>query len=231
MLINCKFARGFKPHFFRMLLFHMKELYFRLFYYVISCFCTLLIFYTYKTQILFFIAPLNLYFSNLISVFWYFFILAGVLSLIWNLPLLLYHLLYFFKTALYQQEYFQFKQNVQFILISTVFCSYFYYFVFLPALINFTSSFNTEHLSMQISFLSFVYFNFYMLMFLTINTFVLNFLSSKRLNRFIVYFFLFILILLIANLDLFNLTLLFTIYIGFSETTIFFNYLFINKGL
>lgn len=231
MLINCKCARGFKPHFFRMLLFHMKELWFRLFYYVISCVCTMLIFYTYKTQILFFIAPLNLYFSNLVSVFWYFFILATLLSLIWNIPFLLYHILYFFKSALYQQEYFQFKQSIQFILITTILCSCFYYYMFLPVLINLASSFNTEHLSMQISFLSFIYFNFYMLMFLTINTIVLSFLSSRKLNRFIVYFFLFMIILLIANLDLFNLTLLFTIYIGFSEITMFFNYLFINKGL
>lgn len=156
MLINCRNARGFESLFFRMLYFHWKEVKLRCLYFFCSVLLTFFILYWFKNQIFFLIAPFNLCYVNFLDVFWYFIYFALWLSVIFNIPLLLSNLLFFFKNALLEQEYYYLKAYFQVLFFSLLFSLCLLFVCILPWLVQFSYYFNSEQISMQINFTDFI---------------------------------------------------------------------------
>lgn len=210
-----------------MLFLHFKEIQYRFLYFISSNLFTFFIFFINKESLLYLIAPLNLYYNNLLDVLWCYIYLITLLTFIWNTPNLIYNFLFFIKPGMSIKEFFIIKKHVQFFYILFFICFFILYFILLTIILTFSYSFNSELLNMQITFSSYIDILVKLLIFLYLSVLFSVLWLNKRIKN---YFLFFILLCLMSPFDIINLSIFFIFYIIYTEINIFLYYIFFNKG-
>ena len=122
---------------------HLNEIKFRSFYLILSCFISLTFLYHFSFELIFvFIEPLliinqevdtsQLIYTNITEAFFSFFYLSLISMILFNIPLLCYHLYFFILPGLYKNEQ---RQILIFFFVYTVIffgCFYLIYFFLIP---------------------------------------------------------------------------------------------------
>lgn len=231
MLINCILARGFKSHFFRVLNFHLIELKYRFYYIIFSFIITFIILYCNKIKLFNYFIPINIYFSNFLEVFWYSLIFILFITFFLLLPAISFNCILFIKPGLYNKEFFYLKKLI--LLTNIIF---FIFFIFIqlyimPYFIKWSNNYNTEELSMQILFSSYILFLIKIYYILFINSVFIFLLYWLKITRIKVYFYFFLFISLFSPPDIISFLNFNLFYLIFIEFILFLFYLNRFKGL
>jgi len=209
-------------------MFYLKEIFLRIFYFLFSFLIVFILFYFYKNDIFLFLSLLlikNLIIENVIEIqhtltfttpselFEIYFLVTFYCSLIFLLPLLIYHVFDFNKSILNNK-----KINILFLLIKNTFIFYYslfliFCYIFIPLVWIYFEKYNeiikqtfliNLHYQLKIdSYLNFLNYIFYFLIFLTLICYVLIYIGSfLSLKNFIfLKFFLYIFIFLILQIN------------------------------
>ena len=188
-----------------MIKYHWYELIYRFYYWLLSYIISILIIWYYKINILFSIININLIYTSLTEAFEEYIYFCLLIALLFNLPLLFIHYIYYIIPGLYL---FEFKQFIKNTLKYSIFFIIFYYLLFywlFDNILNFFINFETNYLNLNLKLKDFIkFFNKYILMFLIL--FILPSINFKLNNkRKFIYILLLILISFITPPDLLSL--------------------------
>ena len=123
---------GSNPSFSGMLYFHLYELRWRCYFFILSFIITLYILFLHINNICIFFIPLDLYFNNFFNIVWAPLKLAIYFSIYFNIPFLIWQVSHFLKSSLYYKDWINLKFNVN------TFNSFFTFYVFVVFFINYT---------------------------------------------------------------------------------------------
>ena len=183
----------------------------------------LLLFYN-KEKILYLIAPLNLCYTNIIEIFWCYLYFIIYLSVLINIPLIIQQVVFFLKSGLFEKEYYHIKFYSILLSSAVIINCFITFYYILPWIINFSSTFNSEQISMQITFLNYIkavitFFNLFIIGLLMPLIFLIY--RFKRLNFYLMVVFC---IFLISPLDPLNTLIIIIFYFFISELFIYLHY-------
>ena len=237
------------------MIFHLKELYWRLFYISLSCFLTFSFFFFYSQEFFYILSiPFIKYnqgffiYTSLSEAFFSYLKLSFFMTMYINIPVVLFHLYFFLLPGFYKRESSIFFNSVIGFLFMYVISFFFCIFIFLPFSYEFFIEFHKETPNSPITLTLFTKIDEYLYFFfkscliisllfqlpgglfllLKFNYLKLNFLLKQRK-----YFFLFALIIgsLITPPDVISLLLIsIPLYLCF-ETLIFFYFIYKEYSL
>lgn len=213
-----------------MIKFHLKEIFYRTYYFFIS-FALIFIILTFnKYKILYALAPVNLIYNNTIDIFIVLFLLTIVLSFLICIPYLIYSVLKFLNKGFTFQESYITKKWLKFYYFNFLLWNTISFFIILNFII-FMSTYNKlENISiiMSINSLISLIINYYLIF--NVGLIILCFLQIKKFNKSIIYIIIFFISNIILNLDFLYVLLLNITYVLFTELLYYMYYIYFNKG-
>lgn len=201
-------SRKFESFLFWIINYHWKELKYRFYYWLISFISSIIIIWYYKFNILFSITDLNLIYTSLTEAFEVCIYFSIILSLLFNIPLLLYHYILFLIPGLYKFEYNNFILNILKYTLLLILFYYTSFYYILDNIIIFFTDLQSDYLILNLKIKDFIsFFNSYILGFLFL--FSLPFINiNLNKKRSIIYITFLILIAFITPPDIFSLIIL-----------------------
>jgi len=133
-----------------MIKYHLLELKYRLMYIVLSISLTMLVLWGSKEKVIYSITSLNLIYTELWEAFISFLEMCFCISVLFNVPYLMFMCYGYLEEGLYSYEVLKLKKYMWSLLLLFFLIVLTYLLLILPYLISFFSSFDTEWLSMSI---------------------------------------------------------------------------------
>jgi sec-independent protein translocase protein TatC len=188
-----------------MIYFHWIELKYRLYYILTNFIITFIIIWNYKLEILFNIIELNLIYTSLTEAFNSYIYFCIIISIIINIPLLIYHYILFMIPGLYEFEFNNLMYNlIKYFILFIIF----YYTCFnwlFKYIILFFIQFESNYLTLNLKITDFIYFyNSFILSFILLFSIPFINININGKRRFI-YMSILILIALITPPDVLSL--------------------------
>lgn len=222
-------TQGFESLLFYMITFHIKELKYRLFYFSISWFFSIISIWQFKQDIILYLININLIFTNLTEAFYLYIYFTILIAFIFNLPILYFNIYYFILPGLYQ---YQVNKLIHLVLLFWIYFIYNANYI-IQILIQFFLIFESQYISLLWTFNHFIkfinYFNFIIIFCLFFIIFLYFYNHYIYNNRRLFYFTLAIFIAIITPPDIISLLFIFIPLFIISEILLYYNFININK--
>lgn len=192
-----------------MITYHLKEIYFRIVYFIISICLSALTVWQIKENWLYLLCDIPLMYIQLSEAFFYYLQLSFYTALIVNLPFLSYHIFSFIVPGIYKYEMKFIKSLILFFNISFFFIILFYFIYLLPVIVEFFLQFDSIMLHQSITFKDYIQFITLILTlaFFTLLIPFLTFIIKVKGYRKFIYMSLLLISAIITPPDVFSLLL------------------------